>query len=183
MGYAAMIEDNVVYGVFSAPDYLEAPAFDGDTRTTDERMSEYFNALGKPGKARQASYNATVRGRFPGVGFIYNEDLDLFHEPRPHASWTLDQGGTWQPPIAPPPGTGWEWREQDKEWHLDIHLADETALQELDGVGQSTAATIISELNERGAYRSLTDLAERVDGLGQATVDAWTNAFIQSTGE
>ncbi|GAW37007.1 hypothetical protein RA2_04082 [Roseovarius sp. A-2] len=180
MGYAAMTENDVVYGVFSAPDHLEHPAFSGDTRTTDERMTEYFNGLGKPGLARHASYNATIRGCFPGVGFIYSEALELFHEPQPHASWTLEQDGTWQPPHAAPPGTGWEWQEVEQAWHLDIHLADETSLQELDGVGASTAAAILAEMGERGAYRSLSDLAERVDGLGQATVDAWANAFVRT---
>lgn len=39
------------------------------------------DVLGLPGEWLQCSYNATIRGVFPGIGFKYNRELDVFEEP------------------------------------------------------------------------------------------------------
>ncbi|MCB2126048.1 MAG: hypothetical protein KDD97_10705 [Rhodobacteraceae bacterium] len=118
MAYAAMCDDaDLVTGVYSAPDTLEEPAFEGDIRSTDERMTEYFNTRGVNGTARQASFNARIRGRFPGPGFTYNPELDAFVGPQHFASWTLDETGAWQPPIPrPDDGQNYTWDEPNQAW-------------------------------------------------------------------
>lgn len=53
---------------------------------------------------------------------------------------------------------------------LDPNLASVEELQLLPGVGRSRAEQIVLERIRRGPFRSLAEL-ERVDGIGQATVD------------
>jgi hypothetical protein len=39
------------------------------------------NELGLGGKWIQTSYNANFRGKYAGIGDIYNEELDIFETP------------------------------------------------------------------------------------------------------
>jgi hypothetical protein len=43
------------------------------------------------------------RGNYAGIGFIYNEDNDIFLPPKPYESWTLNTDqAKWEPPISEP---------------------------------------------------------------------------------
>ena len=50
----------------------------------------YLNSIGLDGRWIQTSYNGSIRGKFAGIGDIYNEELDIF-EPRPVST---DEGTT-----------------------------------------------------------------------------------------
>ena len=116
MANTAMIDSSgFVTGVYSAPDNLEHPEFEGDLRTTDERMTEFFNGLGIDGEARQTSYNDAIRKQFAGIGMSYDSSLDMFISPQPYPSWTLDAAGDWQPP-EPQPSPDHEWDESALDW-------------------------------------------------------------------
>ena len=42
-----------------------------------------------------------LRGNYAGVGYIYDKDNDVFYEPQPFASWTLNnKTWLWDSPIA-----------------------------------------------------------------------------------
>ena len=44
-----------------------------------------------------------LRGNYAGVGYIYDKDNDVFYEPQPFASWTLNnKTWLWDSPIAIP---------------------------------------------------------------------------------
>lgn len=128
----------------------------------------------------QTSYNASIRGRYAAPGMLYHSDLDLFVEPQPYASWTLDAAGEWQPLAPRPDGEGWHWIEAELAWHLNINQADATALDLLDGVGEALASEIIAERNAGGPFTNIQDVAVRVTGIGPSTVDGWSNAFAES---
>jgi hypothetical protein len=66
---------------------------------------------------KRTSYNANIRKRFAGIGFFYSVDLDMFIEPKPYPSWTLDVDGDWQAPVQKPFEDGlWQWHEDTQEW-------------------------------------------------------------------
>jgi hypothetical protein len=81
-----------------------------------------------PGTWLQTSYNTRgnvhlnggtpLRGNFAGVGFIYDFKNDVFYEPKPYPSWTLDETTwTWQAPVAKPnDGKIYDWNEETKTW-------------------------------------------------------------------
>ena len=69
------------------------------------------------------------RANYPGIGWYYNSEHDIFHPARPYASYTLNTTtGMWEAPIAQP-----ELTEAEVEagsyyrWDEDAYQADNTA--------------------------------------------------------
>lgn len=65
-----------------------------------------------------------LRANYAGIGFVYNHEHDVFHEPRPVdmngvecKSWTLSQETwLWVPPIPRPEGAQYWWDEVRQAW-------------------------------------------------------------------
>lgn len=163
--FAELSDTSHVIRVVSVPDDKE------------HRGQDFLAAdLGLGGTWVQTSYSGNIRGKFAGIGDFYDADLDIFASSAPAPDYTLNLDGTWSPPPAPA-GRGWAIPDGETAWHLDINAADATALDELEGVGPSVAADIIDERNNGGPYANIQEVADRVSGIGQATVDTWTNAY------
>lgn len=70
----------------------------------------------------QTSYNKNFRGKFAGVGDIYNPEKDRFETPQPFASWIWDEDKqAWLPPFDPPAWDEsnpdiYQWNESIKDW-------------------------------------------------------------------
>jgi len=87
----------------------------------------------------QTSYNTTrckhnsgddskaLRGNYAGIGYIWDEDNNLFFSKKPYASWVKDiSTAMWKSPIGDPPddltdeekvaGTHYEWNEGTGAW-------------------------------------------------------------------
>jgi hypothetical protein len=65
----------------------------------------------------QTSYNNNFRGRFAGIDYTYDPEMDAFIPPQPYASWTLNEKYTWIPPIPyPNDGKAYDWNEIDQTW-------------------------------------------------------------------
>ena len=72
--FAEIDKDNKVIRVLLVPDEFEK---DGD---------KYLSkTLGLGGKWIQTSYNSSIRGKFAGIGYIYNSEQDIFFDPTPWA--------------------------------------------------------------------------------------------------
>lgn len=86
MGYFAELDENdVVQQVISiSNDVLNEPEFSfPDT----EPVGRAFIAqtLGLDGEWRQTSFNGSFRGRYAGIGYRYDRELDEFIKPEPEA--------------------------------------------------------------------------------------------------
>ena len=59
-----------------------------------------------------------IRRRPAGIGYTYDEGNDVFVEPQPHPSWTLDENFDWQCPVPMPADGPWSyyWDEDKQEW-------------------------------------------------------------------
>ena len=65
-----------------------------------------------------------LRGNYAGIGYSYDNTLDVFYAPQPYNSWTLDTGSfLWESPVAYPTGdttgsyTGsYSWSEREQNW-------------------------------------------------------------------
>ena len=110
-------------------------------RQEDDGLEEELNA--RTGDVyRQTSYNThggihytdgepsedqtkAFRGTYAGIGFYYDEDLDIFYPPQPYASWTLNaQTASWVAPIDyPADGGQYVWDEETTDW---VEVQDET---------------------------------------------------------
>ena len=66
----------------------------------------------------RTSYNNKIRVRYAGIGMSYDEELDAFIQPKPFASWTLDEETClWEAPSAyPTDGKQYAWDESVVGW-------------------------------------------------------------------
>mgnify|MGYP006439135091 CR=1 FL=1 len=112
------------------------------------------------------------RARTPGIAESWVQPLDQFDaygiDPwTEHGETVTHNGKTWLNTH----GEGNIWEPDVFGWVevINLNTADAAALQTLDGVGPSLAQDIIAAR----PFASLLDLADRVSGIGLATVDGW----------
>lgn len=122
MAHYAFIDDNnvvteVITGV-SEDELIEG-------KTPEEWYSEFRGQ-----KCLRTSYNTQnnqhrfggtpFRGNYAGIGYIYDEQWDIFIPPKPYNSWVFNYpGARWEPPIPRPEdedGYYWKWGEHNAEW-------------------------------------------------------------------
>lgn len=113
MGHYAKVVDNKVVNVIVA----EADFFDDFIDTSAGRwIQTSYNTHG--GVHLQGG--TALRGNYAGIGFVYDPENDVFYEPQPFPSWTLNTTTwTWEPPIALPSDADtvvYEWNEADQTW-------------------------------------------------------------------
>lgn len=66
---------------------------------------------------KQTSYNGNFRKLYCGVGYFYDAVNDVFIEPQPYPSWSLDENFDWQPPVAKPNDDQfYTWNEETISW-------------------------------------------------------------------
>jgi hypothetical protein len=80
----------------------------------------------------QTSYNATMRKQYAGIGFSFNPLADVFIQPQPFPSWSLDSNHDWQAPTPLPvhtPGDySWSWNEESLTWDAEEINDDPTSV-------------------------------------------------------
>jgi hypothetical protein len=103
--FAEIDENNVVVRVLTIDNSLE------------HRGADFLsNDLGLGGTWIQTSYNDNFRKQFAGIDFTYDPVNDLFIQPQPYLSWSLDDNFDWQPPTPMPTTGKFYWSEKDLEW-------------------------------------------------------------------
>ena len=74
MAHAARIEDGIVREVIVVPNDLDATE-------SDAAIEAYIHGIGLSGKWIRTSYNGNIRGRYAGIGYKYDSELDEFVAP------------------------------------------------------------------------------------------------------
>jgi hypothetical protein len=104
--YAFLDSDNIVTEVIVGKD--ETELIDGLTPEV-----WYGNFRGQT--CVRTSYNNNIRKQYAGIGFTYHAIADVFVEPQPYPSWSLDSNHDWQPPTPRPEGVVY-WNEESLSW-------------------------------------------------------------------
>lgn len=94
---------------------------DDDGNESEEKGIQFLkNLFGQETRWVQTSYNSNFRKWYAGIGWIYNEELDVFHPPQPFPSWTFnEETAEWEPPVPiPENGKPYCWDEQSLSWIL-----------------------------------------------------------------
>jgi len=119
-----------------------AKVLDGKVVQVIVAEPDFFNTFvdSSPGTWIQTSYNTrgglhygsdgqpdggvALRGNYAGIGYIYDLANDVFHEPQPYGSWTLNQTTwLWEPPLAyPADGKLYLWDEPTLAWVITEDL-------------------------------------------------------------
>jgi hypothetical protein len=106
--YAFLDENNIVTEVIVGKD--ETELIDGLTPEV-----WYGNFRGQT--CLRTSYNHNIRKQYAGVGYSYDDVADVFIQPQPYPSWSLNSNHDWQPPTPRPELDGyWWWNEEALEW-------------------------------------------------------------------
>ncbi len=105
--YAFLDENNVVVQVIVGIDETELiEGLDPETW--------YGNFKGLV--CKRTSYNNRIRKEYASKGFTYDEVGDVFVQPKPFDSWSLDKNFDWQPPTPRPSEGKWGWDESTLNW-------------------------------------------------------------------
>ena len=91
-----------------------------------------YNTLGN--KHNSGDDSKALRGNYAGIGYIWDEDNNIFFPPKPHASWVKNtEDARWQSPIGDAPALtaeqqeqneadthkwGYSWNEDNQSWDL-----------------------------------------------------------------
>jgi hypothetical protein len=116
--YAFLDDNNIVTEVITGRD--EDDLAEGVTSWED-----YYGAF-RGQRCLQTSYNTYAgqhlnggtpfRGNYAGIGFTYDEALDVFLAPKPYPSWVLNQDTfLWVAPVTQPSGN-YHWDEDSGSW-------------------------------------------------------------------
>ena len=96
-----------------------------------------YNTAGN--KHKSGDDSKALRGNYAGIGFIWDEDNNIFFPPKPYASWVKDPAkARWNSPIGDAPaltaeqtsqneaGTNawfYNWNEANQSWDLTDEIA------------------------------------------------------------
>ena len=95
MPYFAKVNDS---GIVASVIEAEQDFIDTQEGTWVEGSSDVNASL-----SRAVGDTPLLRKNYVSVGHIYDSDSDVFYEPKPHASWTLnDDSFLWISPIVRP---------------------------------------------------------------------------------
>ena len=108
-----------------------AKVTDGKVTKVIVAEQEFFDTFvdTSPGEWIQTSYNTygnqhtqggtPLRGNYAGVGYTYDKTNDVFYEPKPYASWIMNESTwLWQAPVSmPDDGKNYEWIESTTSWN------------------------------------------------------------------
>ena len=123
--FAQLDENNVVLQVIVVNN---SELLDENGQESEERGVAFCKSLfGVNTLWVQTSYNGTFRGSFAGQGFVHVPESDVFIEPSPGASWTLQKTpAKWVPPVPYPEDAifhlnwalplNYSWDEDNQSW-------------------------------------------------------------------
>lgn len=110
--FAQLDNDNIVTQVVVV---ANAELLDNGVESEAKGIAFCESLLG--GRWIQTSYSGSIRKRFAGVGYRYDSTADVFIQPQPFPSWTLDANHDWQPPTPrPTDDKRYRWDEPTLAW-------------------------------------------------------------------
>jgi hypothetical protein len=121
MAHFAKVRDGIVVELLVAePEFFETFR---DTSPGEWIQCSYNTAGGihynPQTREPSADQSKALRKNYPGIGFLYNRQLDAFIPPKPYASWILnEEAGLWEAPVPyPTPGGAVHvWNETTQQW-------------------------------------------------------------------
>lgn len=115
MGHFAKIENGFVTEVIVAEqDFIDT------LQDKDSWIQTSYNTRGGIHYAPNSNTpdgGVALRGNYAGVGYVYDEQNDVFYPPKPYPSWTISAPSwTWTPPVPCPPNGLYDWDEATLVW-------------------------------------------------------------------
>jgi len=116
--FAKLNENNIVTQVVRVNNNVILKT---DGTESEYKGKVYLNNLLGTATWIQTSYNHNFRKQYAGIGYVYDEENDIFIIPQPFNSWSLDSNFDWQPPTSRPDNDkSYDWNEETLNWDLSI---------------------------------------------------------------
>ena len=108
--YAKVLDGKVVQLIVAEPEFFQTFV----DSSAGEWIQTSYNTHGNQHKLG----GTPLRGNFAGIGFTYDKKNDVFYEPQPYVSWTLNQSTwIWEAPTPhPQDGKKYTWNEATTSW-------------------------------------------------------------------
>jgi hypothetical protein len=118
MAYFAKIKDGIVESVIAVNNNVLGEPEKKFPETEEIGANFINNVLFLDGDWKQTSYNNSFRGRYAGIGYAYDNQMDIFIPPKPFQSWILNTSLLiWFAPIEmPSDGKSYDWDESTLSW-------------------------------------------------------------------
>jgi hypothetical protein len=114
--FAEIDTDNVVIRVVSVNNDV---LLDEEGNESEQKGIDFLELLLGTKNWVQTSYNKNFRGKFAGIGDIYDKENDRFTNLKPFDSWILDEiNFVWAPPVPFPNDYEYlyTWDEENLNW-------------------------------------------------------------------
>jgi hypothetical protein len=117
MSHFAKIENGIVTQVIAAEhDFINS----GVVGDSSQWVQTSYNTKGgiHYGPNGQPDGGIALRANYAGIGYVYDAVNDVFYEPQPYASWTLNETTwSWEAPVArPTDDKRYTWDEATTSW-------------------------------------------------------------------
>lgn len=111
--YAKIVNDHVVEVTVADSNFIKT--LEGEWVQTSYNTSRNFHHDPETGAI---SKERALRGNYAGVGYFYDRENDVFYEPKPFDSWSLNKDiWKWEAPVPyPKENKVFKWDEEIKNW-------------------------------------------------------------------
>jgi len=118
MAYFAKINNGIVEQVISVNNSVIGEPDKTFPETETIGAGFIADVLGLSGIWKQTSYNKSFRGNYAGIGYYYDDAMDVFIPPKPYLSWIWSvELSCWISPVEPPDdGKKYYWDEETISW-------------------------------------------------------------------
>ena len=119
MAFFCKIDKNNIVKNIEVVDNSVAPTEEAGIAFLKELHGQQFNYK-QMGTAPFVSNGIETTRNYGGMFWTYDENLDKFIEPKPYASWVLDETtGRYNAPVAyPTDDNNYSWNEETTTWDL-----------------------------------------------------------------
>ena len=117
--FAQLDENNIVIQVIVVHNN---DCLDENGNESETKGIEFCKTLlGQETRWVQTSYNNNFRERYAGIGYKYDESIDMFIPPSPYPSWIYNtETHNWESPIPKPSELildhEYKWNEETRTW-------------------------------------------------------------------
>ena len=117
MSHFAKVENGIVTSIIVAEqDFINSGAVGNPTdwiqTSYNTRGNIHYDQDGTP------DGGIALRGNYAGIGYIYDQENDVFYPPAPYPSWILNTSSwLWEPPTPrPTDDKAYIWSEDTQNW-------------------------------------------------------------------
>lgn len=117
--FAKVLDGKVIQVIVAEPEFFKTFVDSSPGEWIQTSYNTRGNVHYKPNSNEPSEdQSKALRGNYAGIGYTYDRENDVFYEPQPFPSWTLNQSTwAWEPPVPrPTDGKLYVWNETNQSW-------------------------------------------------------------------